>query len=81
MQILIISDDHDLINSTICPEDMNDCSIKVYNNSGDPLDIVSTVCVSNPSVLVVDDDFLKPETGHILTSIKKIITNLAVVFI
>ena len=80
MQILIISEDPDLINTASCSQDTDPCQIKVYNNSRDPLDIMSTVCLANPTILVIDDDFLKPQTGHILSSIKKIIQNLAVIF-
>lgn len=81
MQILILSNDSDLINTTVCPQDIEDCTVKVYNDSRDPLDIMSTVCVSNPYILVVDDDYLKPDTSHILSSIKKIMNHLAVIFI
>ena len=60
---------------------MEDCITKVYNESRDPLDIMSTVCLANPTILVIDDDFLKPETSHILSSIKKIMKKVAVIFV
>jgi FixJ family two-component response regulator len=81
MQILVISNDVELINTVSCPIDVEDCITKVYNDSRDPLDIMSTVCLANPSILVIDDDFLKPETSHILTSIKKIMQKVAVIFV
>ncbi|MEJ2545955.1 MAG: hypothetical protein P8Y99_17980 [Calditrichaceae bacterium] len=81
MQILVISDDVELINTVSCPVDVEDCITKVYNDSRDPLDIMSTVCLANPSILVIDDDFLKPETSHILTSIKKIMQKVAIIFV
>lgn len=81
MQILIISNDSELINITKCPQNNEDCTIKVFNDSRDPLDIMSTVCLANPTILIIDDDFLKPGTSHILSSIKKIMDQLAFIFV
>lgn len=81
MLILVISNDIELINMVSCPLDVKDCLTKVYNESRDPLDIMSTVCLTNPTILVIDDDFLKPETSHILSSIKKIMQKVAVIFV
>jgi len=81
MQILVISNDKELINTVSCPVEVEDCHIRVYNDSRDPLDIMSTVCLANPTILVIDDDFLKPQTSHILSSIKKIMQKLAIIFL
>jgi len=81
MQILVISNDVELINTVSCPLDVEDCITKIYNNSRDPLDIMSTVCLANPTILVIDDDFLKPQTSHILASIKKIMQKVAIIFV
>lgn len=81
MQILILSNDPNLISTPLCPQNIEDCVIKVFNDSRDPLDIMSTVCLANPTILIIDDDFLKPDTSHILSSIKKIMDHLAVIFI
>ena len=81
MRILTISNDPDLINTTSCPKDVEDCHVKVFNDSRDPLDIASTGCVANRAILIIDDDFLKPDTSHILSSIKKIMNQLAVIFV
>ena len=81
MQILILSKDPDLIDTPLCSEDIEDCNIKVFNDSRDPLDIMSTVCLANPTILIIDDDFLKPDTSHILSSIKKIMDQLGVIFV
>jgi DNA-binding NarL/FixJ family response regulator len=81
MLILVISNDIELINTVSCPPDVQDCITKVYNESRDPLDIMSTVCLVNPTILVIDDDFLEPETSHILSSIKKIMQKVAVIFV
>ena len=54
--------------------------IEIYNASRDPLDVMSKVCESNPSILIVDDDFLKPQTAHILKSIRKVHKNIGIIF-
>ncbi|MBN1409132.1 MAG: hypothetical protein JW956_15130 [Calditrichaceae bacterium] len=81
MQILVISNDKKIINTVSCPLDIADCVTNVYNDSRDPLDILSTVCLANPAILVIDDDFLEPQTSHILSSIKKIMQKIAVIFV
>jgi FixJ family two-component response regulator len=42
---------------------------------------MSTVCLEHPGILVIDDDFLNPSTGHIISSIKKILGDLAIIFV
>lgn len=81
MLILIISKDPNLIDTASSSQETHDCQIKVFNDSRDPLDIMSTVCLANPTILVIDDDFLEPQTSHILFSIKKIMQKLAVIFV
>lgn len=52
-----------------------------YFSSSDSLDIMSQVCVTNPSILILDDDFTNPETPHLLSSIKKVHPKLNTIFI
>ena len=59
--------------------DMNH-QFKIYNESKDPLDVMSTVCEANPSLLIVDDDFLAPETVHVLKSIRKVNRSIDIIF-
>ncbi len=54
--------------------------IEIYNESKDPLDVMSTVCDMNPSLLIVDDDFLAPETVHFLESIRKVKPGIDIIF-
>ena len=67
MLILIISKDPNLIDTASSSQETHDCQIKVFNDSRDPLDIMSTVCLA--------------QTSHILFSIKKIMQKLAVIFV
>ncbi len=47
-------------------------AVHVWNESNDPLDLMTRVCTLKPSVLILDDDFLKPNSAHTLDSIKKV---------
>jgi DNA-binding NarL/FixJ family response regulator len=42
---------------------------------------MSTVCSENPTLLIADDDFLKPESAHILKSIKKVNKSIYIIFL
>lgn len=52
-----------------------------FSTSSDPLDIMSHVCSSNPSLLILDDDFIKPNSEKLLSSIKKVNPKLPIIFI
>ena len=80
MKVVLISNDKLLINMISNKTDAS-MDIEVYRKSNNPLDVTSFVCVAPPTVLIVDDDFLKPQSAHILKSIKRIKKNIAVIFI
>ncbi|MCB9209220.1 MAG: hypothetical protein H6609_07535 [Ignavibacteriales bacterium] len=52
-----------------------------FNSTKDPLDIMSQVCITNPSVLIFDDDFTSPNSEHLLNSIKKVNPKLPIIFL
>jgi response regulator of citrate/malate metabolism len=54
--------------------------IEIYNESKDPLDAMSRVCEANPSLIIVDDDFLAPKTVHFLKSIRKANRSIGIIF-
>jgi DNA-binding NarL/FixJ family response regulator len=81
MKMMVISKDTGLI-ETIDKLDMfSQDQVILLNTSKDPLDIMSSVCTKNPALLIMDDDYLKPNTAHILKSIKKVKHNIYVIFI
>lgn len=81
MKILLISKDNELIK--ICQSaDQPWCEdIIVYNESSDPLEVLSHTLQISPAILIVDDDFLKPQTEHILRSIRDIKEKTLIVFV
>ena len=52
-----------------------------FSSSNDPLDIMSNVCSTNASLLILDDDFVMPNSERLLTSIKKVNPKLSIIFI
>lgn len=81
MRIVTVSSDNSLIELIDKPEVKGQNQLIVYNKSKDLLDVVSFVHTNHPSVLIIDDDFLKPDSAHLLKNIKKFNPELAIIFI
>jgi response regulator of citrate/malate metabolism len=81
MNTMLLSQDPKLINTITSAKVIIADKFILQNESKNPLDIMSAVCSKNPTLLIVDDDFLKPESVHILRSIKKVKNNIYVIFI
>ncbi len=81
MKIVTISSDTSLIKLIDKPEVKAQNQLIIYNKGNDLLDVVSFIHTNHPSILIVDDDFLKPDTAHLLKNVKQLNPDLAVVFI
>jgi response regulator of citrate/malate metabolism len=81
MRIITVSSDNSLIELIDKPEVKGQNQLIVYNKSKDLLDVVSFIHTNHPSVLIIDDDFLKPDSAHLLKNIKKFNPDLAIIFI
>jgi DNA-binding NtrC family response regulator len=81
MKTMLISDDINLIEimKQVDAQLLDNCI--TFNGTKDPLDIVSFIYTKNPVLLIIDDDFLAPNTAHILRSIKKVRENIYIIFI
>ncbi len=80
-KMLVISSDDEMVNSLNGFSKEVDCECVVYNNSNDPLDIVSEVMSKNPTILLLDDDFIAPNSVKVLESFKKLNPKLPIIFI
>lgn len=81
MRILLISNDSAL-QSIIKKFDLNsDTSLLLYSTNPNPLEVVSNCLSSKPSVLIVDDDLLTPNTLQVLESIRKVDNNMKIIFV
>lgn len=81
MKIVIISIDETLKNFY----SREDIDLKyqfiTYNSTKDSLDLMAQICSINPSALILDDDFISPNSAHLMESIKKVSPNLKTIFI
>ena len=81
MRIVTITNDTNLIKLIDQPEVKGQNQLIVYNKTNDLLDVVSFIHTNHPSILIIDDDFLKPDSAHLLENVKKLNPDLAIVFI
>ena len=81
MKILLVSNDINLI-KMISDNGLSLLhSVTISSENNDPLDIMSEVCTQNPSILILDDDFTRPNSTQLLNSIKKVNKKVSVIFI
>ena len=81
MKILIITDDAILIEMGNSFNHVQADQIIIYNSDSNPLSVVAFVFDNNPSLLIVDDDYLKPNSAQIIETIRKMNKKLAIVFV
>ena len=81
MQILVISEDNFLLNSLSDSRITEMGKVKLYDRSYEPLEVISAVHSLSPSLLILDDDILKPNSAKILKSIKQISKNVVKIFL
>jgi DNA-binding response OmpR family regulator len=80
MKIMLITKDQNLTQMVRTSSTFKGTEVVYYNETKDPLDVMSAICSQNPSLLLIDDDFLSPDTAHILRSVKKINPNIDLIF-
>lgn len=81
VKVLLISVDQTIQSFTEKSQGNQEYQFTVFNSTTDPLDIMSQVCSINPSILILDDDFINPNSVRILSSIKKVNPKLSVIFV
>jgi len=80
MKIMLITDDNSLIGMA---EDLGvwkDNELIVYNESSDPIDVLTFIYVETPSVLIFDDDYLSPNSSAVIDSIGKVNKETKIIF-
>jgi DNA-binding response OmpR family regulator len=81
MKIMIFSNDSNLLRMIQIANINDDTTVSVLNDSQDPLDIMSAICAQNPSLVVLDDDFVKPHSAHVIRSVRKINSKVNFIFV
>ena len=81
IKVLLISVDQNIKSFMEKNYSLPEFQVITFNSSTDPLDLMSQVFGVNPSVLILDDDFLQNMSEHLLRSIKKANSKLSIIFI
>jgi len=80
MKIIMITNDPVLTKMGTSSQNISGEQLTIYNSDPNPLNVVSFVYENNPSSLIIDDDYLKPNSAQIIETIRKVHKNLAIVF-
>ena len=80
MQILVISDDTNLIKMANYSENIIGMQPALYNQSSISLNIFAFVYKNNPSLLIIDDDYLTPNIIQLIDTIQKEQNKLSIAF-
>lgn len=81
MRVSLISNDFSLIEIVKQCRQISVGRLYILDKNSDPLEILSSIIVSNPGVLILDDDFLKPHSVSFLKSLRKVSPELVVIFV
>ena len=78
---MLITKDKELHKDLIKFQERISSPVELFSGPNEPLDIMSAVCAQNPSLIVLDDDFIQPKSVHLLKSIRKVKESLNIVFL
>ena len=81
MRTLLISKDNLLINMVNNFGKSKDDSVTIYEEDSDPVKVLSNILSVQPSVLIIDDDYLSPDTVSVLESLRKVNSKIKIIFV
>jgi len=81
MRTLLISKDNLLINMVNNFGKSKDDSVTIYEENSDPVKVLSNILSVQPSVLIIDDDYLSPDTVSVLESLRKVNSKIKIIFV
>ena len=81
MKIMLITKDIELYNGLIKFQERISLPVELFSGANEPLDIMSKVCTENVALVILDDDFIKPKSAHLLKSIRKVKESLDIIFL
>lgn len=56
-------------------------SVTIYEADSDPVKVLSNILSIQPSVLIIDDDYMSPNSVSVLESIKKVNDKIKIIFV
>jgi DNA-binding NarL/FixJ family response regulator len=80
MRILLISEDNLLQTIVKNFGENSDISTIVYNKDSKPIKVLSCFLEEQPSVTIVDDDYLAPNSVAVIDSIRKVNEKTKIIF-
>ena len=80
MRTLLISKDSLLIKMVNVFGKSDENSVTVYEEESDPVRVLSNILSVQPTVLIIDDDYLSPNTVSILESLRKVNDKIKIIF-
>ena len=81
MRTLLISTDKLLITMVNEFGKSGGNSVVVYEEDSDPVKVLSNILAIQPSVLIIDDDYMLPNSVSVLESIKKVNNKIKIIFV
>ncbi len=80
MRILLISEDSLLQSIVKSFGEFSDANTTVYNDDPKPIKVLSNFLSRQPSVLIVDDDYLSPNSVTFIESVRKVNQKTKIIF-
>jgi len=81
MRTLLISTDNLLITMVNKFGKSQENSVTIYEADSDPVKVLSNILSIQPSVLIIDDDYMSPNSVSVLESIKKVNDKIKIIFV
>ena len=81
MKILAISADDEIISLVNSFATEFEPHTFIYNQSTKPIDMVGYAYEKNPSVIILDDDYVNPNAAVMIATLKKMKKNIEIIFI
>jgi len=81
MRTLLVSEDNLLLTLVNDFGKSDENSVTVYEDDKDPVKVLSNILSVQPSLLIMDDDYLAPNTVSILESLRKINDRIKIIFV
>lgn len=81
MKLLLISKDSDLINFNESISNNGTLRTVVFNSNNSPLEIVENFLSAKPDAVIIDDDFMKPNSVQMISTFSKLTPEIPIIFI
>ena len=81
MKVLVLSGDTKLVDLIRNQIEWESNFEFLFSSDSDPVEVLSVVCQNRPSILVFDDDLVRPSSPQVLRNIKKLHSDVHTIFI